>query len=86
MFLSDLRRSMAFRVEISAQAERDAETILEWPHQMRELLARYGFCTRWDRDLPAIGCELSAEIGHATRLMRHLRIVTADRKGTVSSR
>jgi methyltransferase (TIGR00027 family) len=56
------------------------------PHQMRELLARYGFCTRWDRDLPSIGCELSAEIGHATRLMRHLRIVTADRKGTVSPR
>src|SRR5437773_2718586 len=24
------------------------------PHQMRELLARYGFWTRWDRDLPAI--------------------------------
>ena len=55
------------------------------PHQMRELLSRYGFCTRWDRDLPAIGCELSAEIGHATRLMRHLRIVTADRKGTASA-
>jgi methyltransferase (TIGR00027 family) len=50
------------------------------PQQMRKLLARYGFCTRWDRDLPAIGSELSAEIGHATRLMRHLRIVTADRK------
>jgi O-methyltransferase involved in polyketide biosynthesis len=49
------------------------------PHQMRELLARHGFCTRWDRDLPAIGAELSAEIGQATRLMRHLRIVTADR-------
>jgi len=56
------------------------------PHQMRDLLARYGFCTRWDRDLPAIGCELSAEIGHVTRLMRHLRIVTADRKPTVSPR
>jgi methyltransferase (TIGR00027 family) len=55
------------------------------PHQMREMLARYGFCTRWDRDLPAIGAGLSAEIGHATRLMRHLRIVTADRKGTVSA-
>jgi hypothetical protein len=54
------------------------------PHQMRELLARYGFCTRWDRDLPATGCELSAEIGQATRLMRHLRIVTADWKGAVS--
>src|SRR5215813_7170537 len=49
------------------------------PHQIRELLARYGFSTRRDRDLPAIGSELSAEIGHATRLMRHLRIVTADR-------
>jgi methyltransferase (TIGR00027 family) len=56
------------------------------PQQMRELLARYGFCPRWDRDLPAIGCELSAEIGHATRLMRHLRIVTADRMGTMSPR
>jgi methyltransferase (TIGR00027 family) len=55
------------------------------PHQMRELLARYGFCARWDRGLPAIGSELSAEIGHATRLMRHLRIVTADRSGTLTS-
>jgi methyltransferase (TIGR00027 family) len=54
------------------------------PHQMRELLARYGFSTLWDRDLPAIGCELSAEIGHATRLMRHLRIVTADRRDMAS--
>ena len=49
------------------------------PEQMRELLACYGFSTRCDRGLPAIGSELSAEIGHATRLMRHLRIVTADR-------
>jgi methyltransferase (TIGR00027 family) len=59
------------------------------PHQMHELLARHGFSTRWDRDLPAIGSELSAEIGHATRLMRHLRIVAADRKpfhATVSLR
>lgn len=51
------------------------------PRQMRELLARYGFSTRWDRDLPAIGSELSAEIGRATRMMRHLRIVSADRNG-----
>ena len=54
------------------------------PYQMRKLLNHYGFCTRWDRDLPAIGAELSAEIGHATRLMRHLRIVTADRKDLAS--
>lgn len=50
------------------------------PRQMRQLLARYGFYTRWDRGLPAIGAELSAEIGHGTRLMNHLRIVTADRR------
>jgi len=50
------------------------------PRQMRSLLERYGFSTWWDRDLPALGSELSAEIGRATRLMRHLRIVTADRK------
>ena len=49
------------------------------PQQMRELLARYGFCTRSDRELPAIADELSTKIGHATRLMRHLRIVTAER-------
>jgi O-methyltransferase involved in polyketide biosynthesis len=55
------------------------------PHQMQELLARYGFCTRCDLELPAIASELSAEIGYATRLMRHLRIVTADREGTVST-
>jgi hypothetical protein len=54
------------------------------PNQMRNLLDRYGFVTRMDRDLPAIGSELSAEIGHATRLMRHLRIVTADRKEATS--
>ena len=54
------------------------------PNQMRKLLDRYGFVTRMDRDLPSIGSELSAEIGHATRLMRHLRIVTADRKEATS--
>ena len=48
--------------------------------QMRGLLDRYGFSTRWDRDIPALGSELSEEIGRATRLMRHLRIVAADRK------
>jgi len=50
------------------------------PNQMRKLLARYGFLTRWDRDLPSIGSALSAEIGRALRMMRHIRIVTADIK------
>jgi methyltransferase (TIGR00027 family) len=48
--------------------------------QMRKLLDRYGFRACWDRDIPTIGSELSAEIGRATRMMRHLRIVAADRK------
>jgi methyltransferase (TIGR00027 family) len=48
--------------------------------QMRILLARYGFSTRWDRSLPNIGPELSTEIGDAIRMMRHLRIVAADRR------
>ena len=52
--------------------------------QMRTLLDRYGFNTRWDRDLPSIGSELAAEIARATRLMRHLRIVAADRKNMTS--
>ena len=52
------------------------------PSQMRELLARYGFSTCWDRELPDIASELSAEVGHAIRLMRHLRIVAAERRVT----
>ena len=49
------------------------------PKQMKKLLTRYGFSTLWDRGLPEIGLKLSAEIGHATRMMRHLRIVAAQR-------
>ncbi len=52
------------------------------PTQMRELLARHGFSTCWDRELPAIASELSAEVGKAIRLMRHLRIVAAERRVT----
>ena len=44
------------------------------------MLARYEFCTRWDRDLPSIGFELSENIGRAIRMMHHLRIVAADRR------
>jgi len=46
---------------------------------MRALLARYGFGVVWDADMPTIGCAMSAEIAQATRRMKHLRIVTADR-------
>ncbi|HEY9854926.1 MAG TPA: class I SAM-dependent methyltransferase [Stenomitos sp.] len=47
---------------------------------MRSLLARFGFSVVRDEDLGTIGTELAPEVGEATRSMRHLRIVTADRR------
>lgn len=47
---------------------------------MRSLLARYAFSVVRDEDLGTIGTELAPEVGQATRSMRHLRIVTADRR------
>ena len=49
------------------------------PDAMRDLLARYGFGVLWDADMPAIGGAMSAEIARATRMIKHLRIVVADR-------
>ena len=49
------------------------------PEQMRALLARYGFAVVSDEALPAIGVSLSEEVGKATRIMKHMHIVTADR-------
>jgi methyltransferase (TIGR00027 family) len=47
--------------------------------KMRALLGRYGFSVTLDEDLPVIAAKLSAELRAATRMMRHLRIATADR-------
>jgi len=49
------------------------------PDEMRALVARYGFGVVSDADMPTIGGAMSAEIAQATRMMEHLRIVTADR-------
>ncbi|HYW73109.1 MAG TPA: class I SAM-dependent methyltransferase [Pyrinomonadaceae bacterium] len=46
---------------------------------MRTLLAKYGFGVVWDAAMPTIGGAMSAEIAQATRRMKHLRIMTADR-------
>jgi O-methyltransferase involved in polyketide biosynthesis len=48
--------------------------------QMRELLARFGFDVMVDADLPTLGNALSADIAHATRYLKHMRIVTAQRR------
>jgi len=45
--------------------------------QMRGLLARFGFDVIADSDLPTLGGALRAEFAHATRYMKHMRIVTA---------
>jgi methyltransferase (TIGR00027 family) len=46
---------------------------------MRSLLARHGFDVVRDADLVRIGAAMSADLAHATRMAKHLRIVTADR-------
>jgi methyltransferase (TIGR00027 family) len=49
---------------------------------MRALLARHGFDVVQDDDICAIGATLSADVARATRLAKHLRIVTADQRRT----
>jgi methyltransferase (TIGR00027 family) len=46
--------------------------------QMRALLARHGFAVRRDQDLHAIGAALSDEIAAAAKVLRHMRVATAD--------
>src|SRR5262249_40113146 len=47
---------------------------------MRELLAKPGFGLVRDRGLPAIALTLSDDVARATKVMKHMRIVTADRR------
>jgi len=48
--------------------------------RMRVLLARFGFDVSADADLPSLGSALSADLAHATRHLKHMRIVTAQRR------
>ncbi|WP_437797927.1 class I SAM-dependent methyltransferase [Sorangium sp. So ce693] len=47
---------------------------------MRALLARHGFGVTADEDIHGIGAALSPDVGSATKVAKHLRIVTADRR------
>jgi len=47
--------------------------------EMRALLVRYGFAVASDRGLFEIAADLSPELARATRPLKHLRIVVADR-------
>jgi methyltransferase (TIGR00027 family) len=48
---------------------------------MRDLLATHGFAVARDSDLHAIGLTLSDDIARATKVLRHMHIVVADRRG-----
>jgi methyltransferase (TIGR00027 family) len=47
--------------------------------QMRMLLERHGFEVRHDEELPTIAAKISSEMAKATKMMKHLRVVIADR-------
>jgi len=47
--------------------------------EMQELLARHGFHVVRDETIATIGARLSPAIAKATRLLTHMRVVTADR-------
>jgi methyltransferase (TIGR00027 family) len=47
--------------------------------EMLALVARYGFGVVRDADVSTIGSAMSAEVAEGTRMMKHLRIVIADR-------
>jgi len=49
--------------------------------RMRAMLERHGFRVLRDEGLPAIAAALSPELGQMTRVMKHFRIVSADRQG-----
>jgi O-methyltransferase involved in polyketide biosynthesis len=50
------------------------------PDGMRALLAAHGFDVRSDHDLRSLGTAQPPDVARATRVMKHLRIVIADRK------
>ena len=49
------------------------------PNEMRGLLERYAFNVSADQDIATLGGRLSRDVARATRPMKHLRIVVADR-------
>lgn len=48
--------------------------------QLRDLLARYGFAVASDESVHELGAVLAADVGRATRAIRHLRVAVAERE------
>jgi len=47
--------------------------------QMRSVLAKYGFAVVRDETIATIGAALSPQLAKATKVMKHLRVATADK-------
>jgi methyltransferase (TIGR00027 family) len=48
--------------------------------EARALLAEHGFLVTEDQALPALGSRVSRELGRATRVAKHLRVLAAERR------
>ena len=70
-----ISRLVGFLVRRLGEPFRSAFT----PEQMGALLAKHRFAVTRDESLPVIGARLSADIGQATRVMKHMHIATAAR-------
>ncbi|MCA9599053.1 MAG: class I SAM-dependent methyltransferase [Myxococcales bacterium] len=51
------------------------------PEGMRRLLEKHGFEVTRDQGLPELGRAISVDVAEATRIMKHIRLVVADRRG-----
>jgi methyltransferase (TIGR00027 family) len=51
------------------------------PQAMRSLLHRYRFDIEFDEDFPSLGARLAPQVARDLRVMKHGRIVVADRPG-----
>jgi methyltransferase (TIGR00027 family) len=71
-----LHRVVAIFVRSMGEPFRSAFT----PDAMRALLAEHDFAAVRDENIPTIASGLSSELGHLTRHVDHLRIVTADKR------
>jgi methyltransferase (TIGR00027 family) len=70
---------MLFVIALIVQFMGEPIRTLFTPKAMLRLLDRHAFKVRTDKDIRTLGALLSSDIARATRPMKHLRIVVADR-------
>jgi methyltransferase (TIGR00027 family) len=63
-------------LRVLGEPHRSAQT----ERAMRSLLEKHGFTVVRDEGIPELGASMPADIARDTRVMRHLRVVTADQR------